>query len=287
MRTGYDENEIENGVIVEEVDAPALALLNKSEIDMQIATAKKYPRSITTFIKESTALVTLSEIVADECIYALPRKEFDKETKKWVTKNIEGPSARFAEVIGTTWGNNRAGARVVGEEREFINAQGFFYDLERNVGRAFEVRRRITDSNGDRYRTDMIGVTGNAAVSIAFRNAVLKSVPKAFWGQIYEAARKVVIGDLQTLDNRRLEAMSYLQKFGMTEAIVLEILGVKGIPDISGDHLLQLRGMVTALKNHETTLEDILAGLRAANGSTALPNELKRKSEQNGHQQRV
>lgn len=169
-------------------DSGTVALLNKSEIDMQISTAHKYPRSIKRFRDESLAMVTLNEAVAQECIYSLPRDG----------KNIEGPSARFAEVIASAWGNSRAGARVVSDQGDFVTAQGVFHDLERNVAITYEVQRRIVDKNGRRFKPDMIGVTANAACSIALRNSILKGVPKAFWADMYEAARQTAIGDVQT-----------------------------------------------------------------------------------------
>lgn len=239
-----------------------VALLNKSEIDMQVATAHKYPRSIKRFRDETLQMVTLNELVAESCIYALPRGG----------KTIEGPSARFAEVIASAWGNCRAGARVVSEQGDFITAQGVFHDLERNVAITFEVQRRITDSKGKRYNADMIGVTGNAASSIALRNAILKGVPKAFWEDMYQAARKTVMGDVKTLANRRAEAIKAFQAFGISQQQILDKLEVAGIEDIGLEHLVVLRGLITAIKEGDTTPEQAFAGSPAANGKTELPS---------------
>jgi len=227
------------------VESNTLAILNKSEIDQQITTAKQYPRSVKTFRNTAMEMVTLTEEVAGECIYALPR----------AGKVIEGPSARFAEVITSAWGNCRAGARVVAEDKEFITAQGVFHDLEANSAITYEVKRRIVDKHGRRFKPDMIGVTANAACSIALRNAVLKGVPKAFWNDIYKAAKRTTIGDSKTLANRRADAMSFLGKFGATEPMILDLLGVKGVDDITLDHLLLLRGLATAIKDGDTTVE--------------------------------
>ena len=41
-------------------EAGTVALLNKSEIDMQVATAHKYPRSVKRFRDETLAMVTLN-----------------------------------------------------------------------------------------------------------------------------------------------------------------------------------------------------------------------------------
>ena len=230
-------------------ESSMLSIVSKAELDQQIATAHAYPRSLKRFRDECLQMATLSEAIADECIYAVPRKE------QGVTKMIEGPSARLAEIVASAWGNCRAGARVVDEGREFITAQGVFHDLERNVAITYEVRRKITGKYG-RFTPDMVATTGNAACSIALRNAVFKGVPKAFWADIYESARKVVAGDAKTLANRRSEALAYLQKLGATQDKVLAVLGVSGIEDITLDHLSTLRGLANSIKEGEITIDE-------------------------------
>lgn len=246
------------------VDSGTVALLNKSEIDMQVATAHKYPRSIKRFRDETLQMVTLNELVAESCIYALPRGG----------KTIEGPSARFAEVVASAWGNCRAGARVVSEQGDFITAQGVFHDLERNVAITFEVQRRITDSKGKKYNADMIGVTGNAASSIALRNAILKGIPKAFWDDMYQAARKTVMGDVKTLANRRAEAIKAFVAFGITQQQLLEKLEVAGIEDVTLEHLVILRGLLTAIREGDTTPEQAFSGTTAGPATPRQPEAL-------------
>lgn len=229
-------------------------ILARAEIDQQISTAHAYPRSLTKFLAECMQMATLNEKIAGECIYALPRKSQDGGTK-----NIEGPSARLAEIVASAWGNCRAGARVVDEGPEFITAQGVFHDLERNVAITYEVRRRITDKSGRRFSSDMIAVTGNAASSIALRNAVFKGVPKAFWSSIYEAARTTAVGNAQTLSNRRSTALAHMQKLGATPETVFAFLGVKGEQDITLDHLATLRGIANSIRDEEISVEEAFA----------------------------
>lgn len=233
-------------------------LITKAEIDQQIATARRFPRSIRKFRDEATQMVTLTESIAGECIYSLPRDG----------RTIDGPSARFAEIIASAWGNCRAGARVVGEDDEFVTSQGVFHDLERNSSITFEVRRRIKDKSGRRFSLDMIGVTANAASSIALRNAVLKGVPKAFWTDMYDAAKSTVAGDVKTLVNRRAEMLTFMLKFGVTEEMILELFDVTGIEDLGQDELVKLRGIATALKEGETTVEQAFSTGKAAKERT-------------------
>src|SRR3954464_1853056 len=142
-----------------------VALGADPEIGREIATAKRFPRSVTTFMRRAKEMATLTPEIAASCIYALPRKENGRQ------KNIEGPSARLAEICASAWGNLRAEGKVLGNDDQFVTARGTAWDVESNVAIAYEVKRRITTSKGDRYGADMIGVTGNAAASIALRNA--------------------------------------------------------------------------------------------------------------------
>lgn len=248
--------EVIEGREILSAEAGTVALLNKSEIDMQIATAHKYPRSIAQFRRDVMDMVTISEQVAQECIYAIPRDG----------KMIEGPSARFAEVVASAWGNGRAGARVVSDQGEFVTAQGVFHDLQKNVAITYEVQRRITNKSGKRFGADMIGVTANAACSIALRNAILKGVPKAFWSDMYEGARRTAMGDVKTLPTRRAEAFKALLNYGITKEQVLAKLGLSGDADIGQEQLLALRGILTAIKDGDTTPELAFA----ADGGTSV-----------------
>jgi hypothetical protein len=240
--TNRDQDIIETEI----QSSPAvLSMLHASEIDMQIATAHKFPRSIAQFRKDVFDMVAISEAVAAECTYALPRDG----------KMIEGPSARFAEIIASAWGNARAGARVVDEGPQFITSQGVFHDLQKNVAITFEVQRRITNKYGKRYNEDMVVTTGNAASSIALRNAVLKGIPKAFWSEMWDQARKVALGDSKTLPTRRAEAFAAAQRFGVTKEQVCAKLGAKGEQDVGLEALALLRSILTAIKEGDTTAE--------------------------------
>jgi hypothetical protein len=266
----YDNSHEYNqeGEIITETAAPeigTLAVLNKSEILQQITTARQFPRSIKAFRDEVMQLATLDEETAAECIYALPRDG----------KVIEGPSARFAEIINYSWGNSRSGARVIGEDDEFVTSQGIYYDLQKNVAISYEVKRRITNKAGKRYSADMIGTTSNAASSIALRNAILKGIPKALWRPMYEAARKVVAGDIRTLANRRGEALKAFQIYGVTPEVIYQTLGVKGVEDITIDHLVTLKGILTAIKEGDTSPEQAFAPPQTQDGNLAAKSATK------------
>jgi hypothetical protein len=221
----------------------------RGEIDTQISTAKRFPRSITGFKKRAMELATLDEETAQSCFYALPRDG----------KSIEGPSARLAEIVAGSWGNLRSQANIVDEDDKFITARGVCWDLENNVAISVEVRRRITGKSGRKYNDDMIGTTANAACSIALRNAVFKVVPMAIVKPIYEAARKVAIGDATTLVSRRDKALKHFAAMGVRQEQIFAKLGRAGVEEITLDDLAILLGLFTAIRDGDTTVDEAFA----------------------------
>jgi hypothetical protein len=258
-----------DGEIIEQgalADGSLAIGLTRAEIDTQIATARAYPRSITRATANILTLATMDEATAEECNYALPR----------AGKPIQGPSIRLAEIIQQSWGNCRVAARVVHADRteKYVEAEGVYHDLETNSATMARVRRRIVDSKGRLYSDDMIIVTGNAACSIAKRNAILAGVPKSVWRPAYEAARRVVMGDVETLAARRERAVSSFANFGVTPERVFSALGVAGLEDINIDHIPILRGMYAALKNGEETVETMFAAKVSGQTHQVVKNPL-------------
>lgn len=232
---------------VEIVTEPEMLMaLTKGEINQQIATAHRYPRSLKRFTDETEAMVLMSEDMAADCIYAIPRGK----------TMIEGPSIRFAEIANSNWGNSRSAVRLVDEKHDSITVQGAFLDLEKNVAVSYEVRRKILDKYGKRYSADMITMTMNAAMSIALRNAILKGIPKAFWVSIYEKARNKAMGDAVSIETSRAKAISVLGRFGATEEAILAVLGVKSVDQITREHIGKLRGIYTSIQNGELSPDE-------------------------------
>ena len=187
----------DKGVQIVQIDA-----LERASVDSQVATAKQYPRNIKRSIDNSIVMATMNEETAQSCGYALPRGG----------KPITGPSVHLAKIIASNWGNMRTEAKVIQITDKQIISRGTAWDLETNVASAFEVRRSIVNSKGQRFSDDMITVTGNAANSIAYRNAVFSVVPKAVTDKVYKSAQKFITGDLsdeEKLIKKRADAINY------------------------------------------------------------------------------
>jgi len=266
-------------VLAEQLDRPTALVVSKvdslaaNETQSQLSAAHAYPRSITRFLKESKGLATLSVEVAESCIYSVPRGG----------KNISGPSIRLAEIMASAYGNLQVAARVVGVEDTEIVAQGMAWDMEKNVRCVTETRRRIVDKHGKRYNDDMVTMTGNAAASVALRNAVFRVVPRAYVDSVYDVVRETAVGDAKTLPDQRARILERLQKLGVSQDRVLAKLEVRGVDDITLEHLEALVGWGTAAKNGEATLDELfpfgVTAPPAMNGAAGQRMSLRRDAQ--------
>jgi hypothetical protein len=246
--------------MIEPIDRGVLLALHESEVNQQIATAKRFPRAAQRVPDDILAMVTESEEAAQECIYALKRDG----------QEIIGPTARFAEIVASCWGNSRYAARIIDEGEKFVTAQGVFHDLERNIYLSIEVKRRITTREGRRYGDDMIQTTSGAAVSIALRNAILKGVPKTAWGPGYAKALAMIAGTFESIEKRRTAALEAFKRLGADQSMVLTLLEKGAVKDIEPHDLLVLRGTLNAIKDGDTTMNAVFgAAQRASAASTA------------------
>lgn len=240
------------------VDTTMATAIAKAELDTRITTARAFPRSIQTVAQSIVSLATLNEKTAETMMYALPRGN----------KPIVGPSIRLAEIVSQCFGNCVSESRVVAIDRvnKIITAEGLFTDLQTNSTVKASVERRISDKHGRLYSDDMIAVTGNAARSIARRNAILAGVPKAIWEQAYEAAEQCVAGDVATLSVTREKAIKAFAVYGLKPEQVFRLIDVKGEQDIGISEVISLRAMFASIKNGEATVDELLT--EAARGST-------------------
>lgn len=255
----------------------ALEALTRAEIDTQIATAKRFPRSPARFLAEARSMVAIDPDLAAKCTYVLPRKAKGEDGKE---KKISGPSVRLAEIVAVCWGNLRVAGRIVEDDGRSVTAQGVAIDLERNVGYSLEVRRGVTYKNGGRFSDDMVNVTCNAAIAIVSRNVTFKAVPRAFVSLIHEEAQAVARGDVKSLPDRTARALAWFAGQGVPEAEVFRVLEVNGQADMTLDDLATLNGYRTAISEGHATVEEIfrpeapLEAKAARKGSEGLSERL-------------
>lgn len=230
----------------------------KAAIDIQIATAKQYPRDIRRAKDNSIAIATMDKLTAESCNYSLPR----------AGKKISGPSVHLARIIAQEWGNLRVESKVVNITSNQIVSQAVCFDLEKNYAVKVEVRKKITGRDGNRYNEDMIVTTGNAASAIAYRNAVFSVIPKAVTENVYIAAKNMITGDLSSeqalIKKRKGMIDGFKENYDVDESQILEVLGLNSINQIKQPEIVTLIGIVQAIKDGDTSIHDTFGATKKA-----------------------
>ena len=228
---------------------------DRAAIDIQISTAKAYPRSVKRSIEDALTIVTMDTETAATCTYSLPRSG----------KAITGPSVHLATILAQSWGNMRIEARVTDIGERQITSQAIAFDLEKNIAIKVEVKRNITGKSG-RFNDDMITVTGNAANSIALRNAILKVIPRQVIEKVYNAALETITGDISDstkLIAARNKLLSQIKEsYNVTEEEILFAIGKASIDHIDRDNLVTLIGIRQAVKDGDTTVDEAFRSKR-------------------------
>lgn len=228
---------------------PAVYFQDKAAIDMQISTAKAYPRNIKRSVDNAIATVTMDQLTAQTCNYAVPR----------AGKVISGPSVHLAKVLTQCWGNMRIETKVISIEDRQLTSQAIAFDLENNVAIKVEVKRSIMTKSG-RMSDDMITVTGNAANSIALRNAVFAVIPKAVVDRVYNSAKELITGNVsdktQLIKKRKSVFDGFKDTYEVNEKEVLKVIGKSALDHVTADDLVVLIGIGQAIKDGDTTVEE-------------------------------
>lgn len=241
---------MDNEVMVTQLeDASVVYNQDKAAIDVQISTAKAYPRSVKRAVEDSITIVTMDVETASTCTYSLPRGG----------KPITGPTVHMAKILAQNWGNLRVEAKVVEIGAKQITSQAVAFDLEKNLAIKVEVKRSIMSKTG-RFNDDMITVTGNAANAIALRNAIFAVIPRAVVDKVYNEAKKTITGDLSDstkLISKRKKVFDALKEtYSLSEQEILSAIGKVSIEHVTQDDIVVLIGIGTAIKDGETTIDN-------------------------------
>ena len=249
---GYEVMQVSQDQSIIQVDA-----VERANVDSQVATAKQYPRDLTRCINNSIVMATMDYETAQSCGYALPRGG----------KPITGPSVHLAKLLVSNYGNIRAEAKICKITDKRVISRGTCWDLENNVATAFEVGRSIVGKNGKRFSDDMITVTGNAASSIAYRNAVFSVIPRSITNKVYQASQHFITGDLsdeEKLVARRKKCIDFFKdEYGITENEVVMLCGKQTVNQIKADQIALLLGITQSLKDGDTTVEELMKPYRS------------------------
>jgi hypothetical protein len=264
--------------IVSEGTTPsALEAIERASIDVQIATAHKFPRSMALFKTRALDMVSLDQETAASCIYRRPVGK----NRDGSDKIAEGMSVRMAEIVGASYGNLRVVSMVTEQTPQFVKCRAVAHDLESNYMAASEVIESTIDRNGNPYSPRQRIVVAKAALSKAHRDATFKVVPRALCKAVMAKAIEVEAGG-RTLEDRRASAYDWIKSLKIDEKRVWGALGIKGLADVGADQLVVLLGLRTAINDKEATIDEAFPSEGEDDGKPEVEGRPKRERRPTG-----
>jgi hypothetical protein len=189
------------------ITCEAIEASQRAEIDIQIATAHKYPRSLELFNKRAIEMVSQDKETAEACIYKRPVGRGDDGKQKIV----EGESIRMAEIVAACYGNVRVACMLIEQTERSVRARGMAHDLESNNAQMSEVIESTIRKDGKPYDERMRIVIAKVALAKARRDAIFMVIPKALCKKIKNIAKSVALGDMKTLQKKQYINISEYQ----------------------------------------------------------------------------
>lgn len=283
-------------------ELPPNLMLLKMENETIMSAARIAPRDPMKIVEQLKQLIDAYPAAADEAIYSKPVgkvqrvtcgkcgikyevqkvgpdtecpscRSKDRREARQVQKYAEGLSIRAAETIRSVFGYTRMAttcellpngdARITGVLVDY--AAGNMTSDERIVSPMYK------SYSGGMVRTPLdrfLNVVVKAEKSKLRRDVILDSVP----GIVKALFRDECEKKLQQLVSAELIEQKVLPAFleyGITLEHLEEIIGRKFAMGWKEEDRLQLRKILTALKNEETTVEEVLDGIREPRQSGA------------------
>ena len=243
-------------------DLPVYEQSIRAEVDVMIATAKKFPRDLKRFMDNSIFTATRSDEAAIKCGYTLPRGD----------KKIQGASVHLARILAQNFGNLRVAAKGLSISDTYVTAEAVCMDLETNMAVRVETRQKILDKYGKRFNDDMINITMLACIAKAERNAILHVIPAAFTDEVYLAAQKKLIGeakDEKKLAEARTKALKFFkEKYNVEEKAILDYFNKQKVDQLDAEDVTSLRGLLQALKDGDATIDGTFGSGENPDGET-------------------
>ena len=222
-----------------------------AELDIQITTAKAYPRKpIECFHDMQQIVEDLGPEYCEKLYYIHPVYKDD------LGRPVEGGSVRLAEIVANQWGNLRVQSVHVSTNQRDVVAEAVAWDLEKNVAIRVQKVGSIMGKGG-RYSDNMIAKTIMAQQARAFRDVVFKVVPRPFVDGLWKRAKELA-SQSKDLESRRKKLVDWFIKLGATRDQVFARIGVGSVEEITPDMIVELRGIANAIKEGSATIQDFI-----------------------------
>lgn len=249
------ENKEDKIEVIDNIGIEVYEAQERASIDIQVATAKRFPRNLRRVLENSIVIVTMDKETAKTCRYAKPVGD----------KTVTGASVHLARIICQQYGNIRVQQRIKSIEHKSIVAEAVAFDMETNYAVSVEARRSIIGRNGNRYSDSVIETNAMAILAIAERNAILKVIPKSIIDSVYNEAFKFAYGDLsdsaKLLKEREKILKLFKNTYDIEAADVIKLVGINTKEAITRENVADLIGILQSLQDKEITRDELLSKL--------------------------
>lgn len=256
-----ESNEINLPVTVDATPVPdtpeAIEAIEHAMIDVQVATARRFPRKMEQFRRKALDMMTGDVETAESCWYMRPVGVEFVDGRK-VAKYAEGPSIRAAEIVAAAYGNIRAKSFRVQRTPEYVVAEGQCWDMETNYAASVQASESLLKKDGKPVSERQAVVIEKALLAKVYRDAIFKVVPRALFKAVMEEAKRVAEKAAKSLDERRKAAAAWLAtlKLPNVEQRAFAVLGVSGWSEVGTKELTVLSGIRNSIRDGEVTIDE-------------------------------
>lgn len=261
-----------NNDSLEVLQPSQIEALERAQIDVQVATAHKYPRSLQQFRQRSMSMACLDAETAETCIYCRPVGKEQNAQGKWVEKFAEGASIRLAEIVAASYGNIRAASRIIEQTERFVRCEGVCHDLETNYAGKSECVEATVKKDGTPYSERQRALVAKVCLAKAYRDAIFKVVPRALCKPVLDAAKKVAAGQGLSIEERRKKVRAWITQLKIDESRMFAALDVNGWDEVGENQLMTLTGLKTSMADGDISIEEAFPAIQSgATGTTPTP----------------
>jgi len=279
-----ESNEINLPVTVDATPVPdtpeAIEAIEHAMIDVQVATARRFPRKMEQFRRKALDMMTGDVETAESCWYMRPVGVEFVDGRK-VAKYAEGPSIRAAEIVAAAYGNIRAKSFRVQRTPEYVVAEGQCWDMETNYAASVQAAESLLKKDGKPVSERQAVVIEKALLAKVYRDAIFKVVPRALFKAVMEEAKRVAEKASKSLEERRKAAAAWLAtlKLPNVEQRACAVLGVSGWSEVGTKELTVLSGIRNSIRDGEVTIDEAFPEPTEPAAQNALPKEAPAKTQ--------
>lgn len=267
-------------------NAPTVPMVRARDTVLEMVRVQEYMHHTTeqkqAILNSALAELELCPELAEKTYYVIPFR-----TKTGGEVKVEGPGIHAARSLRRLWGNCAAQAVIVSEDEDYYIVEGRFVDAETNTmyGTQIKVSKYYVSQETHQktpLRDDFLTRAVQAGMSKAERNATFACLPDWLRESYYQKARQIAASVVngkgkktEDIGERARKMYTAFEKLGVKTEMLdtyIVIHSKEGIIDT--DTLADLLGIYNAIKDGQTTIDEVFGTKRES--TTTTEGEIKK-----------